>query len=156
MHPVPLILDPTPMIAEAGVTRRLLDDDGKLVCVRVYVRVPWDSAETYQLDARGDVDYYLAHELGHALRIATNAESDEVRRVYDYIEKSSEIQTKEAKENYLKERSREIREMIVQRETEAWHEAQKLFDGVEHDPERLGTLRDEALAGYRDGLLSVS
>ncbi len=68
MGDVPLKVDVSPF-SEAGVTARQYDDGRLWVSIVVY-------AERVPSDGSGDVDYNLAHELGHAIRIATGVEPE--------------------------------------------------------------------------------
>lgn len=154
MSGVPLKIDVSPF-SEAGVTARQYDNGTLWVAVVVY-------AERVPSDGSGDVDYNLAHELGHAIRIATGVEPKELQVLYRRISEDSAFrptntgnaqEKKDAKAAFMKAQPEHVRKMIVDDEIEAWAIARDLFDGIPHDKERLAELERESVAGYQKGLL---
>ena len=101
-------------------------------------------------------DYYLAHELGHAVRKETRNEPKKVSAAYDHIDSHHELRSdKNRKNEYLQGLERRVRDLLYQEEVEAWRIARRLFDELEDDfdPAVLAGLESKALEGYRAGLL---
>jgi hypothetical protein len=153
MRGVPLRVDVSPF-SEDGVTARQYDNGTLWVAVVVY-------SERVPSDGSGDVDYCLAHELGHAIRIATGVEPEELKALYKTISEDPAFRPtntedaqvkKDAKVAFMKAQPAHVRRMIVDDEIAAWAIARDLFDGLPHDEERLADLERERVDGYKQGL----
>jgi hypothetical protein len=154
MGGVPLKIDVSPF-SEAGVTARQYHEGSLWVSIAVY-------AERVPSDGSGDVDYNLAHELGHAIRIANGVEPEEVQTLFTRISEDPAYrptntedaqQKKDAKVALMKEQPEHVRRMIVDEEIAAWAIARELFKGIPHDEKRLADLERKSVADYKYGLL---
>ena len=133
-----LVIDANPDLEEAGTTRYLFNAVTQEWFVKVHV-----------LFENGTVDMYvLAHELGHAVWIATGQRSDGIREANDYVQRHPD-----EKYAHFMSRSRPVREGIVQEEEWAWKIARELLADEEHDPAVLNAREQEGLASYRAALL---
>lgn len=150
---IPLSVEATPFLEggeDGNGCARHETDNGVVWCeIKVYTA----HAGSYQRDGFGDTDYVLAHELGHAVRIANKAEPREIEELYWHVENTPDLQEKARKNEHFKSRPIHVCEMIVEDEKAAWAIAEELMDGVDHVPERLSKLRQNSIRGYEKGLL---
>jgi hypothetical protein len=146
MGDMPLEIDPTPLLVQVGVTRRQSFPE---LDPPVYVQVWLKVDDAYRATGSGNPDYYLAHELGHAIRIANRAEPEDVRKVNEEV---YQLSNGEERERHLAQQPYEVRQLLYEEEVIAWDLAEELLEKVDHDPDHLRQLRATALEGYRDGL----